>query len=340
MAPVVMTTLTSLADTIPTVTYNDEETKVEQSSDTTTHCEQPTEIKHNFYTQNIQIQPLTLDDKSDKLKAMKLDGIHVAECTAESEVKSDEAEFHKSPSTVFRFGTFDSQNFDMLVTPDEIVNDSFLLGLSDVNYDIEFSDLSAENSVAEDISPEKGAVKSPLQRDPFSPVGNEACVIAQTPLVPSNVPVVNQRQTEPHFVPSTSTASFSMPLSNGVNNIEGSFSLPLNNTCTVQEVSEKVEMSDSLLDNKVSDSPENLPSPIKPVTSEYSGFSTQGWHIPSIPCHTGDYSSLHLESTATSSATVQNGVAAATSKTSSSAKKDDAVVTVLGGIMDTFDKLF
>lgn len=87
-------------------------------------------------------------------------------------------------------------------------------------------------------------------------------------------------------------------------------------------------------------SPENLPSPIKPVTSEYSGFSTQGWHIPSIPCHTGDYSSLHLESTATSSATVQNGVAAATSKTSSSAKKDDAVVTVLGGIMDTFDKLF
>ncbi|GLV41929.1 Rabaptin-5-associated exchange factor for Rab5 [Carabus blaptoides fortunei] len=346
IAPVVMTKITS-NDTIPIVTYNDEETK-EQSSDN--NCE-PSATKQNFYAQNIQIQPLSLDDKSDKLKESKLYGVHEPKMD-DSEAKPEEAvELHKIPSTVFRFGTFDSQNFDMLVTPDEIVNDSFLLGLSDVNYDIEFSDLSAENSIADDISPEK-AVKSPMQRDPFSPVGNEACVIAQTPLVPSNAPMANQRHAiQTHFVPSTSSANFSLPLSNGVNSIDPNFSIPLTNGSSTEKLNEKLELSDSpnefssLLDNKVSDSPENLPSPIKPVTSEYSGFSTQGWHIPSIPCHTGDYSSLHLESNSSSTEPVtcqEHDVATGSSSKSNngSSKKDEAIVTALAGIMDTFDKLF
>lgn len=48
-------------------------------------------------------------------------------------------------------------------------------------------------------------------------------------------------------------------------------------------------------------SSDNLPSPLKPMTSlqeDYHGFSIQGSNIPTIPCSTGDlsYSSSDLDS--------------------------------------------
>ncbi|XP_044271052.1 rab5 GDP/GTP exchange factor isoform X1 [Tribolium madens] len=102
--------------------------------------------------------------------------------------------------------------------------------LSKINYDIDFSDLSGENSLNE-LTPEKR--KSPsFTPDPFSPVGS-TCTITQAPLIP------------------TKPDDFVLPF---------------------------VETDDGT----------NLPSPIKPMTAQYSGFSKQGWQIPSIPCITGD----------------------------------------------------
>lgn len=202
----------------------------------------------NFYSQNIQIQPLGLDDlKNEKLK--------IKTTTHELEVTSDKEEEEKSPIAMFKFG-FDAQSIEFLVTPDDMINDSLLLGLSNVNYDIDVSDISGENSI-DDTSP---------MRDPFSPVGNSPCLIAQPPLVPSSV---SQNSTT-EDVASTS----------------GIQQLPAITSETTDNA--------SLLEQNDTDSPENLPSPIKPVSnSGYLGFSKQGWQIPSIPCHTGDYSSLN-----------------------------------------------
>ncbi|RVE54944.1 hypothetical protein evm_000311 [Chilo suppressalis] len=61
------------------------------------------------------------------------------------------------------FTPFDSRSIDELMTPDEFGSDSLAPGLSNINYDIDLSDFSGDNSVAED--PPKEA------KDPFSPEG-------------------------------------------------------------------------------------------------------------------------------------------------------------------------
>lgn len=145
------------------------------------------------------------------------------------------------------------------ITPD----DNSYLGLSKVNYDIDFSDLSTENSVAEDLTPEKRKSPTPsfVIGDPFSPIGG-SCPIAQTPLVPSSVfPQIESKN--------------------------DGFVLPF-----LDDTEENVE--DSLLD-KVEVAPSaSLPAPLVPTSSEYSGFSKQGSRIPNIPCSTGDFSSLNF----------------------------------------------
>lgn len=77
----------------------------------------------------------------------------------------------------------DPQSFEGL-TPE----DTNILGLSKISYDIDFSDLSADNSLAEALTPEKR-----LTPDPFSPVGT-ACTITQEPLIPASVPLVNKTE--------------------------------------------------------------------------------------------------------------------------------------------------
>lgn len=57
---------------------------------------------------------------------------------------------------------FDSRSIDELMTPDEFGN-HLAPGLSNINYDLDLSDLSGENSIAEDLKSEP--------KDPFSPVG-------------------------------------------------------------------------------------------------------------------------------------------------------------------------
>ncbi|KOB60674.1 Rab5 GDP/GTP exchange factor, partial [Operophtera brumata] len=63
------------------------------------------------------------------------------------------------------FTPFDSRSIDELMTPDEFGADILAPGLSNINYDIDLSDFSGDNSLAED------APKSPKTKDPFSPDG-------------------------------------------------------------------------------------------------------------------------------------------------------------------------
>nr|CAD7607642.1 unnamed protein product [Timema genevievae] len=129
-----------------------------------------------------------------------------------------------SPSPTFAFG----QSLDELSTPDEVFSAqeslSFVQGLRSVNYDIDLSDLSADNSCADDV-----------------PVGEG---------VKPNV---------------------SLPLTNKFGDKKGEVTAA------------------NLLDSMESPIDALLQSPIKPVqTSEYQGFSAQGWQLTSIPCETGD----------------------------------------------------
>lgn len=141
------------------------------------------------------------------------------------------------------------------ITPD----DNSSLGLSKVNYDIDFSDLSAENSIIEELTPDKRKSPSSYTPDPFSPVGNTSYNIDQTPLIPSSVQETNLTQS------TQSTSAKSDFLLN--------FETPKEETLI-----DKTEQIPTI----------NLPSPIKPTTSSYTGFSKQGCKIPSIPCNTGE----------------------------------------------------
>lgn len=61
------------------------------------------------------------------------------------------------------FTPFDTRSIDELITPDEFASDNLAPGLSNINYDIDLSDFSGDNSIAEDVKPEP--------KDPFSPDG-------------------------------------------------------------------------------------------------------------------------------------------------------------------------
>lgn len=71
-----------------------------------------------------------------------------------------------SPSPIFGLDSFDTQSLDELATPDDYGAEQFAHGLTNVNYDIDLSDLSAENSAAEDLDSSR-----PKAQDPFSPDG-------------------------------------------------------------------------------------------------------------------------------------------------------------------------
>ncbi|KPJ07388.1 Rab5 GDP/GTP exchange factor [Papilio machaon] len=62
------------------------------------------------------------------------------------------------------FTPFDSRSIDELVTPEDFGTENLAPGLSNINYDIDLSDFSGDNSLAED--PPKSEPK-----DPFSPDG-------------------------------------------------------------------------------------------------------------------------------------------------------------------------
>ncbi|XP_049823336.1 rab5 GDP/GTP exchange factor isoform X2 [Aethina tumida] len=197
----------------------------------------------NFYLQNLQLGT-TLDNPKTKLQLDITPCIDVSD--QQSKIPTSTSREYLSPSV---------DNLSLDVTPD----DNSYLGLSKINYDIDFSDLSADNSIAEELTPEKRTNYTP---DPFSPLGT-GCNIAQSPLIPT---AANDVRTKP----------------------KDDFVLPF------LDESKKVDdkNGETLLDKKTETPSTNLPSPIKPTTSQYTGFSTQGWQIPSIPCDTGESSKL------------------------------------------------
>lgn len=233
---------------------------------------QVTTEERGHYLDNLQMHQVDLDIPKSKLK------LELASCV--------EAQF----LTPLK----DKKSIES-ITPDEGQN-----SISKINYDIDFSDISAENSLAEELTPEMH--RSPnFTPDPFSPVGT-SCTITQEPLVPLKP--------------------------------KEEFVLPFR---------EKTAEDETILDKREVTPLESLPSPMKPTTSQYSGFSKQGWQIPNIPCNTGDYSSLNMVEggESTGAAADDNAKPKDDSRQKESKKKtDDKVVAVLGGVLDTFDRLF
>ncbi|XP_019754627.1 rab5 GDP/GTP exchange factor isoform X1 [Dendroctonus ponderosae] len=159
----------------------------------------------------------------------------------------------------------DNQSLDG-ITPD----DNSFLGLSKVNYDIDYSDFSADNSMADALTPEKRCSPTPsFTLDPFSPIGL-SCPVTQEPLIPSSVPLQISVQKE-------------------VVKPKDDFVLPFLEDPPVNHPQE------TLLDKIESTPTIHLPPPLNPTKPEYTGFSKQGSKIPSIPCNTGDFHSLECE---------------------------------------------
>lgn len=229
------------------------------------------------YLQNLQMQPVDLlGDSKSKLK------LEITPCV----------ELSGSPARSLEG-----------VTPEDGQN-----SISKVNYDIDFSDVSADNSMAEELTPDLRRSPS-FTPDPFSPVGS-TCMITQPPLIPSSAPL------EPN-VPTTSVIK-----------PKDDFVLPF--------LEEPSERNETILDKQEEVLIDTLPSPLKPTTSEYSGFSKQGWQIPSIPCNTGDYSSLNVMMDQATCSEKQEE----SQRSPQQSKSDDKVAKVLSSVLDTFDRLF
>lgn len=212
----------------------------------------------NYYLQNLSMSQINiLDSTKNKLQLNITPCINIPNT---SQVQTSQSTDFLSPSPAHENKSMDS------LTPD----DNSYLGLSKINYDIDFSDISADNSIAEELASEKQKSPTPsfTTPDPFSPIGS-SCNIMQSPLIPSNAPLPSAVEVKPPK--------------------KDDFVLPF-----LESIPQTAE--ESLLD-KLEETPLiGLPPPsIKPFTSEYTGFSKQGSKIPSIPCNTGDFSSLNLQ---------------------------------------------
>ncbi|XP_063377711.1 rab5 GDP/GTP exchange factor isoform X1 [Cydia fagiglandana] len=67
------------------------------------------------------------------------------------------------------FTPFDSRSIDELMTPDEFGSEHLAPGLSNINYDIDLSDFSGDNSIAEDAPKEKDPFSPEMKKDTFDP---------------------------------------------------------------------------------------------------------------------------------------------------------------------------
>lgn len=244
--------------------------------------DEPSELI-SFYEQNLQNQPLTLtNNDKDKLK------LNLKTCLEPEKLNISRA----SGSSELEVSSADG------LTPEDCN-----LELANVNYDIDFSDLSTENSAADELAIDKK--KSPsITPDPFSPIGSY-CNITQPPLIPCNY--TDDAQNNKEFI------------------------LPFVESNEPQ----------SLLDDEMEQ--QKLQSPLT-ATSSYSGFSKQGVQIPTIPCSTGDYNSLNiLQSDMPSTSSTNNFKSdepITEKQTKQKTSKDEKIVNVLGGVLETFDKLF
>lgn len=155
----------------------------------------------------------------------------------------------------FNYSPFDAQAFED-ATPDEFTPINFLHGIRNINYDFNFSDNSAENSISEDM---------------------------ENPSKAHNV------WSKPDERQSVSNLSLDLDEFDPLRNKEIATGLATSKQATEFDFTETkpttlIESDDS--PNKVL-----LPSPLKPTATDYKGFSK--FDIPTISCNTGDFSSLN-----------------------------------------------
>lgn len=169
-----------------------------------------------------------------------------------------------SISPIFGKPSYDTQSLDesSLATPDELTRQDFIRGIRNINYDIDFSDPSADNSVADDIE----QIKS------FN------AILKNTESDGGGMSKSDLEEFDPLMAKDKAPSAFSLDLLND------------------QKLAAEDALTKSLIDD---DSPNArlLESPLKPTVTDYRGFTAQGFNIPTISCNTGEFSSLTINDT-------------------------------------------
>ncbi|XP_055376919.1 rab5 GDP/GTP exchange factor [Condylostylus longicornis] len=217
--------------------------------------------KDNLPTPITPVSPKIVEKKHSDLCSVKenLDTSNTLCPTLGNMPNSDSGDLLFS-SPIFNYTPFDN-------TPDDLLNvTDFTGGISNINYDFDLSDYSGENSLNEDVQ-EVNKVIHPDSGDGTS-----------------------LKLDLEEFDPLLKDDATKEECSNG-----HSIQTNINENCAMNLSlhSSLEENSQNLIE---SDSPSQvlLPSPIKPTTSDYRGFSN--FDIPSISCNTGDFSSINYQS--------------------------------------------
>lgn len=175
-----------------------------------------------------------------------------------------------SASPIFNYSPFDAQSLDELTTPDDFAPINFIHGLTNINYDFDISDYSADNSGADDLDNQFNTTAS-IQNQ--STASGEQFTMSKIDLE--------------EFDPLMSKSSTDSPKM---------LDFQLGELLQQQPPHQQPQQQPtSLIDG--GDSPPDilLPSPLKPTVADYRGFSS--FQIPSISCNTGDFSSLNYQAT-------------------------------------------
>lgn len=176
------------------------------------------------------LEPKRDDDKT----------VHETENIAANIMKPSCSSDLLSSSPNFNFSPFDAQSFDES-TPDEFTPIDFLHGITNINYDFNFSDNSGDNSISENV-----------EKSSNSNLFLDLC----------------------EFDPLKSNEMTSDKMQEKIKDI------PFDDTKPT-----------SLIESEDSPNQIWLPSPLKPTSSDYKGFSNLD--IPTISCNTGDFSSIN-----------------------------------------------
>uniref|UniRef100_A0A1I8PDU5 Rab5 GDP/GTP exchange factor n=1 Tax=Stomoxys calcitrans TaxID=35570 RepID=A0A1I8PDU5_STOCA len=177
-------------------------------------------------------------------------------------------------SPIFNYRPFDEHNATLLdethdSSDDLLLTAEFRGGLTNINYDFDLSDHSNDTSVAEDLKLNLSEFDPLAQAKAATP--ERPAILSSTPNFAGMFPAMDHREHQQHH--------------------------------TKHEISINLADPPSLLD----DSPANesrLPSPLKPMVTDYRGFSS--FEIPSISCNTGDFCSLNHHSVNDTAATSSN----------------------------------
>ncbi|XP_052758833.1 rab5 GDP/GTP exchange factor isoform X2 [Galleria mellonella] len=140
-----------------------------------TDSRQPSQSNGNAFIQDSQVEPQTQSSKpvtatedTEKLNILGFEVIDKPSPTKSPQTIDQPWDLKQTSSlelltpSPLGYTPFDSRSIDELMTPDEFGADHLAPGLGNINYDIDLSDFSGDNSIAEDAP-------KPEAKDPFSP---------------------------------------------------------------------------------------------------------------------------------------------------------------------------